>query len=81
MVNIVSIEEKYTERWQSCKVQSNLLPELEKIAEKLYYDRGFYEKIEWYYPNLPWYWAGILHAKADFQDSAQFFDQTHIPQM
>ncbi|MEH1844806.1 MAG: hypothetical protein V7L25_07315 [Nostoc sp.] len=38
MANIVSIEEKYTELWQACKVQSNLLPELEKIADKLYYD-------------------------------------------
>ncbi|TAE60776.1 MAG: hypothetical protein EAZ76_02075 [Nostocales cyanobacterium] len=75
MVNIVSIEEKYAALWQGCKVQSNLLPELEKIAEKLHYDRGFYEKIEWYYPNLPWYWAGIIHAKSDFEDSAQFFEQ------
>ena len=57
MTNTVFNVEKYTELWQACKVQSNLLPELEKIAEKLHYDRGFYEKIEWYYPNLPWYWA------------------------
>ena len=78
MTNTVSLEKKYTELWQGCKVQSNLLPELEKIAEKLDYDRGFYEKIEWYYPNLPWYWAGILHAKADFQNPTQFFAQlTH----
>lgn len=75
MTNTISTVEKYTELWQSCKVQSNLLPELEKIAEKLHYDRGFYEKIEWYYPNLPWYWLGILHAKADFQGSTQFLDQ------
>ncbi|MBD2207280.1 hypothetical protein H6G33_07685 [Calothrix sp. FACHB-1219] len=75
MANIVHIEEKYTELWQSCKVQSNLLPELERIAEKLYYDRGLYEKLEWYYPNLPWYWAGILHAKADFPDYQQFLEQ------
>lgn len=75
MTNTVSPLEKYTEMWQACKVQSNLLPELEKIAEKLYYDRSFYEKIEWYYPNIPWYWAGILHAKADFQGTTQFLDQ------
>ncbi|MEC4817208.1 MAG: hypothetical protein SAK29_28655 [Scytonema sp. PMC 1069.18] len=75
MVNVVSTEEKYAELWLRCKVQSNLLPDLEKIAEKLHYDRGFYEKIEWFYPNLPWYWAGILHAKTDFEDFTQFFER------
>lgn len=73
MTNTISIVDKYTELWQSCKVQSNLLPDLEKIAEKLYYDRGFYEKIEWRYPNLPWYWAGILHTMVNFEGSDQFF--------
>jgi|GEM_PF-1453614 len=75
MTSTVSIAEKYTQLWQACKVQSNLLPELEKIAEKLHYDRGFYEKIEWYYPNLPWYWAGILHAMANFEGSSLFLEQ------
>jgi lysozyme family protein len=75
MTNTVSIVEKYTALWQGCKVQSNLLPELEKITEKLSYDRGFYEKIEWQYPNLPWYWAGILHTMANFEGSTEFLER------
>lgn len=75
MTNTISIVDKYTELWQTCKVQSNLLPELEKIAEKLCYDRGLYEKFEWYYPNIPWYWFGILHAVNDFDGSTQFLEQ------
>ncbi|MFB2837047.1 hypothetical protein [Floridanema evergladense] len=75
MTNTVSILDKYTELWQTCKVQSNLLPDLEKIAEKLCYDRGIYEKIECHYPNVPWYWLGILHAVKDFDGSSQFLEQ------
>ncbi|MGQ4649066.1 hypothetical protein [Lyngbya aestuarii] len=78
MASTVSITERlktYMDLWQSCKVQSNLLPDLEKIAEKLCYERGFYEKIEWHYPNLPWYWAGILHASMEFEEPDQFWRQ------
>lgn len=75
MTSITSTAQVYTGLWQSCQVQADLLPKLEQIAETLCTNRGFYEKIEWHYPNLPWYWAGILHATAGFAQPEDFFQE------